>query len=85
MSGNEPGDGVNLAAYSCLTHSSLARQVGLRQNSTTRMTTAKPYNHLNRLGSIAPSPSNSFACHYGKKHHEVWNLLFTRHDSFFAL
>jgi hypothetical protein len=33
----------------------------LQQNGTPRMTTAKQYDYLNRLGSIASSPSNSFA------------------------
>jgi hypothetical protein len=39
----------------------LAGQFAFAQSGTTRMTTAKQYDYLNRLNSIASTPSNSFA------------------------
>jgi hypothetical protein len=47
-----------------LANSSLARQIAPQHNSTLRKTTAIQYDYLNRLGSIASSPSNSFAYHF---------------------
>jgi hypothetical protein len=47
-----------------LVNSLLAGQIAFQPNGTTRMTTAKQYDYLNRLGSIASPPSNSFAYHF---------------------
>ena len=45
-------DTANSAAYSYLTNASLAGQIVYAQNGTTRMTTTKQYDYLNRLTSI---------------------------------
>jgi RHS repeat-associated protein len=52
------------AAYSYLANSPLAGQITFSRNGATRMTTTKQYDYLNRLGSIASSPSNSFTYQY---------------------
>ena len=53
----------NSAAYSYLANSPLVSQIAFKQGGTTRMTTSKQYDYLNRLSSIS-SPSNSFAYQY---------------------
>jgi RHS repeat-associated protein len=50
-------DGTNSAAYTYLANSSLVGQIVYQQNGSTRMTTTKQYDHLNRLTSIASMPS----------------------------
>ncbi len=57
-------DGVNNAAYTYLANSSLVGQIVFSSNTVTRMTTTKQYDFLNRLSSIASTPSNSFAYLY---------------------
>jgi hypothetical protein len=57
-------DGTNVATYSYLANSSLVGQITFAQSGTTAMTTSKQYDYLNRLSSIASTPSNSFAYQY---------------------
>ena len=47
----------NSATYSYLANSPLMSQIAFKQSSTTRMTTSKPYDHLNRLSSMSSQPS----------------------------
>src|SRR5439155_8945175 len=54
------GDGAaNLATYTYLANSPLVSQIVFKQSGTTRMTTTKSYDFLNRLQSISSSPSSS--------------------------
>ncbi len=53
-------DGTNSATYTYLANSPLVSQIVLANNGTTRMTTAKQYDFLNRLTSIT-STTNSVA------------------------
>jgi RHS repeat-associated protein len=53
-------DGTNNAAYTYLANSPLVSQIVLKQNSTTRMTTTKSYDFLNRLTQISSAPSASY-------------------------
>ena len=48
-------DGTNYGTYSYLANSPLVSQITFKQNGTTRMTTTKAYDNLNRLTSIASS------------------------------
>ena len=57
-------DGTNAATYSYLANSGLVGQIIFKSNTVTRMTTAKQYDYLNRLSSIASTPSNSFLYQY---------------------
>ena len=52
-------DGVYSAGYSYVANSPLVSQVAFRSNSTTRMTTSKSYDYLNRL--LSTSSTNSTA------------------------
>jgi RHS repeat-associated protein len=53
-------DGTNnSAAYSYLANSPLVSQITFKQSGTTRMTTTKSYDYLNRLTSISSQPSAS--------------------------
>jgi YD repeat-containing protein len=52
-------DGTYQGAYSYLANSPLISQINYRSNSTTRMTTARTYDFLNRLSSISSQPSAS--------------------------
>jgi RHS repeat-associated protein len=52
-------DGTYQSDYSYLANSPLISQVNYRSNSTTRMTTTKSYDFLNRLTSISSQPSAS--------------------------
>ena len=52
------GDGTNSATYSYLANSSLVSQIAFKQNGTTRMTTSKNWDNLDRLTSIS-STANS--------------------------
>src|SRR5271157_2789936 len=59
------GDGNgNSNKYSYLAYSPLVGQIVYQQSGTTRMTTTKQYDYLNRLGSISSTPSNSFTYQY---------------------
>jgi len=49
----------NAATYSYLANSPLVGQIAFKQSSTTRMTTSKQYDYLNRLTQIASAPSGS--------------------------
>src|SRR5207244_8501557 len=49
------------AAYTYLANSPLISQITFRSNSTTRMTTTKSYDFLNRLSQISSVPSVSSA------------------------
>ncbi len=53
-------DGANSATYTYLANSPLVSQIVFANNGTTRMTTAKQYDYLNRLTSII-STTNSVA------------------------
>src|SRR5207249_6911740 len=50
-------DRTNSAAYSYLTNSPLVSQILFQQSGTTRMTTTKKYDNLNRLLAITNAPS----------------------------
>lgn len=52
-------DGTYQAGYSYLANSPLLSQVTYRSNSTTRMTTARTYDYLNRLQNVTSTPSAS--------------------------
>jgi len=52
-------DGTNSAAYGYHTNSSLISQTTFKQNSTTRLTTARSYDRLNRLTGISSMPSGT--------------------------
>ena len=71
------------AAYSYLANSPLAGQITFSQNGATRMTTTKQYDYLNRLGSIASSPSNSFTYQYNQANQRtldrVWDGSYWRY------
>jgi RHS repeat-associated protein len=66
-------DGKYSAAYTYIANSSLVGQILFKEDSNTRMTTAKAYDFLNRLQSIASSPAASahlpFA--YGYKYNKA--------------
>jgi RHS repeat-associated protein len=49
--------GVRTAKYAYVPNSSLVESVTVKNNGTLRLTTTKGYDHLNRLGSIANTPS----------------------------
>jgi RHS repeat-associated protein len=59
-------DGVNNAAYSYLANSPIVSQIVFKQSSTTRMTTTKSYDYLNRLTQIssAPTTTNAISFNY---------------------
>ena len=59
------GDGVNAAVYGYLPKSSLMSNIVFRQNGTTRMTTTKNYDNLNRLPAIQSSAGVSPAAAFG--------------------
>jgi RHS repeat-associated protein len=50
-------DGTSSATYGYVANSRLVAQISFRQNGTTRMTTTKSYNSLNRLLAITNAPS----------------------------
>jgi RHS repeat-associated protein len=50
-------DGTNSATYTYVANSPLVGQIEFKNNGTTRMTTTKSYDKLNRLTSIANVPS----------------------------
>ncbi len=50
-------DGTNGATYTYLANSPLVDNIVFKQNTTTRMTTTKHYNNLNRTASISSVPS----------------------------
>jgi hypothetical protein len=52
-------DGTFSAGYTFLANSPLIGQVAFRSNSTTRVTTTKAYDYLNRLQSISSVPSGA--------------------------
>ena len=51
-------DGVNSAGYSYLANSALVSQITFAQSGTTKMTTAKSYDYLNRLTAISSSTNS---------------------------
>jgi RHS repeat-associated protein len=59
-------DGTDNAAYSYLANSPLVSQIVFKQSSTTRMTTTKSYDYLNRLTQIssAPTTTNAISFNY---------------------
>jgi RHS repeat-associated protein len=61
-------DGTNSATYTYVANSPLVNQIAFQQNSTTRMTTTKTYDFLNRLTAIQSSagvsPDASFNYNY---------------------
>ena len=68
-------DGTNMATNSYLANSSLVGQIAFKQSGTTRMTTSKQYDFLNRLGSISSTPSNAFAYQYNAASQRTMNRL----------
>jgi len=52
-------DGTYSAAYSYLANSPLISQINFRQSTTSRMTTTKTYDNLNRLTQISSVPTGS--------------------------
>jgi YD repeat-containing protein len=58
-------DGTYQASYSYLANSPLVSQIIYRSNSTTRMTTSKTYDFLNRLTAISSQPSAAGASPIG--------------------
>lgn len=52
--------GNNSANYTYLANSPLVGEIVFKQNSTTRMTTTKQYDYLNRLTQISSAPSASY-------------------------
>jgi RHS repeat-associated protein len=54
-------DGTYSATYSYLANSPLVEQITFKQSTTTRMTTIKQYDNLNRLRTISSVPSGSSA------------------------
>jgi RHS repeat-associated protein len=54
----------NSATYSYLANSPLVSQITFKQSGTTRMTTSKQFDYLNRLTSISSSPSSSSSISY---------------------
>jgi RHS repeat-associated protein len=52
-------DGTYSAAYTYLANSPLVSQILFKQSSTTRMTTTKQYDYLNRLLAVSSAPSAS--------------------------
>ena len=52
-------NGVNAASYSYLANSPLISQILFNTNGTTRMTTTKKFDLLNRLQSIASAPGTA--------------------------
>ena len=65
----------NTAAYSYLANSPLVGEIVCQQSGTTRMTTTKQYDYLNRLGSISSSPSSSFIYQYNAANQRTLNRL----------
>jgi RHS repeat-associated protein len=63
----------NSNTYSYLAKSPLVGQITFSQSGTTRMTTTKQYDYLNRLSSIASSPSNSFLYEYNAANQRTLN------------
>ncbi len=60
-------DGTNSATYTYLANSPLVSQIAFKQNATTRMTTTKVYDFLNRLksiSSVSAVTTNSFVYSY---------------------
>ena len=64
-------DGVNNVTYGYLANSPLVGIVTLKQNSTTRMTTTKSYDFLNRLTSISSLPSSSSSISSSYKYNQA--------------
>jgi hypothetical protein len=52
-------NGIYTAAYSYLANSPLVSQIVFKENATTRMTTTKQYDLLNRLTTIASTTNSS--------------------------
>jgi hypothetical protein len=52
-------NGIYTATYSYLANSPLVSQIAFKENATTRMTTTKQYDLLNRLTSIASTTNSS--------------------------
>jgi len=52
-------DQTDSATYSYLSNSPLVQQINLKQGSTTRMTTSKTYDYLNRLTAISSANASS--------------------------
>jgi len=58
-----------------LANSSLVDQITYQQSGSTRMTTSKQYDYLNRLSSISSTPSNSFAYLYNSANQRTMTRL----------
>jgi RHS repeat-associated protein len=64
-------DGTNSATYSYVANSPLIAQILFKQNSTTRMTTSKSYDFLNRLLAITNLPSADSAVFFNYTHNNA--------------
>jgi RHS repeat-associated protein len=64
-------DGTYQAGYAYLADSPLVSQITFRSNSTTRMTTTKSYDFLNRLSSISSAPSADSALSYSYSYNDA--------------
>ena len=58
-------DGTYSANYTYLANSPLVSQITCKQNTTTRMTTTRNYDNLNRLLGIASAPSSALPLNFG--------------------
>jgi YD repeat-containing protein len=58
-------------SYSYLANSPLISQITYRSNSTTRMTTSKSYDFLNRLSQISSAPSASSVVSFGYSYNDA--------------
>src|ERR1035441_1103208 len=68
-------DGTNSAAYSYLANSPLVGQIVFAHSGTTKMTTSKQYDYLNRLSSISSSPTMSFTYQYNMANQRTLNQM----------
>jgi len=64
-------DGTQSATYSYIANSPLIGQITFKQNTTTRMTTTKQYDYLNRLLSVSSAPSASSALSFVYSHNDA--------------
>ena len=66
-------DGTFSAGYTYLANSPMISQVTFKQNSTTRMTTSKQFDYLNRLQSIssAPGAANQLSLAYNYQYNNA--------------
>ena len=64
-------DGTNSATYSYLANSPLVSQIAFQQSGTTRMTTTKSYDNLNRLTSISSTNGSAVLASFGYQYNSA--------------